>query len=146
MRSGVSEFKSLAKAVELDTDWFRSVSALLPKFATNGSIVPFDSPYSNGNHGSGSVSDSTYPCSQCGMVTPSRSRHVLNSCERLKDRYQWRRENLVHYIDSLLDHNTFKVFCNLKDRRTASGNLLILEKIQMFHRILTATFSPRAYT
>lgn len=124
LRNGISEFKSLAKAAELDTDWFRSVTALLPKFAINGSIVPVDSPYSNGHQTSGSISDSTYPCSQCGMVTPSRSRHVLNSCERLKDRYNWRRENLLNYIDSLMDHNTFKVFCNLKDRRTTTGGTI----------------------
>ena len=55
------------------------------------------------------------------MVTPSRSRHILNSCERLQDRYRWRKENIIHYIDSILDHNTFKAFCNLKDRRTTSG-------------------------
>merc|ERR1712018_975254 len=97
-RNGVCEFKSLAKAVELDTEWFRSVSSLLPKFATaspNGSVVPFVTPYSDhATNGSNSISDSTYPCSSCGMVTSSRSRHILNNCERLKERYKWRKENI----------------------------------------------------
>ena len=122
-RNGVCEFKSLAKSVELDTEWFRSVTSILPKFATcgGGSIVPFVSPYSDEPTNNGIISDSVYPCSLCGMVTPSRSRHVLNSCERLRDKYRWRKENLIHYIDSLLDHNSFKAFCNLKDRRTTLG-------------------------
>ena len=143
MRNGVCEFKSLAKAVELDTDWFRSVTSLLPKFASaspNGSIVSFDSPYTDSTKSNG-FADSTYPCSLCGMVTSSRSRHVLNSCERLRDKYRWRKENVVHYIDSLLDHNAFKIFCNLKDRRTATGNkemkmnlpLLILFFLRWYH-------------
>ena len=125
-RNGVCEFKALAKAVELDTDWFRSVTSILPKFAgssPNGSIVPFVTPYSDKN---GSVADSIYPCTLCGMVTSSRSRHVLNNCERLAEKYRWRKENLIHYIDSLLDHNALKVFCNLKDRRTATGNFIII--------------------
>ena len=127
-RNGVCEFKSLAKAVELDTDWFRSVTSLLPKFAgssPNGSIVPFVTPYSDAGSNS-SVSDSIYPCSLCGMVTDSRSKHVLNNCERLKEKYKWRKENIIHYIDSLLDHNSFKVFCNLKDRRTATGKTFMV--------------------
>lgn len=129
-RNGICEFKSLAKAVELDTDWFRSVTSLLPKFASaspNGSIVPFASPYTDNPNGNSGFSDSTYPCPLCGMVTPSRSRHVLNTCERLKEKYRWRKENIIHYIDSLLDHNSFKSFCNLKDRRTATGGTIPAE-------------------
>ena len=128
---GVVEFKSLAKAIEVDTDWFKSVAALLPasvsECSPNGPIVSFDAGpynYSNGSGGSQNstnIVDSTYPCSQCGMVTPSRSRHILNGCERFKDRYQWRLENIVTYIDSLLDHNSFKVFANIPDRRTTAG-------------------------
>ena len=132
MGSGVEEFKILAKAVELDTEWYKSVTCQLPNYAPhspNGSIVPFTSPYSNGNsaNGSGLITDSTYPCPLCGMVTPSRSRHILNHCERLRDKYRWRKENIIHYIDSLLDHNSFKVFCNIQDRRTTSGGTIPIE-------------------
>lgn len=128
MGGGVVEYKSLAKAVELDTEWFRSVTSQLPNHASS-SIVPFASPYSDngGSNGNISIADSTYPCPLCGMVTPSRSRHILNHCERLKDRYTWRKENVIHYLDSLLDHNTFKVFCNLQDRRTTSGGTIPTE-------------------
>lgn len=121
---GVAEYQSLAKAVELDTEWFRSVTSQLPSSSAaspNGHIIAFNNPYSNGSAQSGSIADSTYPCSQCGMVTPSRSKHILNTCERMRDRYRWRIENILSYVDSLLDHNTFKVFCNLPDRRTATG-------------------------
>ena len=34
-RNGVCEFKSLAKSVELDTEWFRSVTSILPFIFTN---------------------------------------------------------------------------------------------------------------
>ena len=65
-RHGVCEFKSLAKSVELDTEWFRSVTSILPKFATcgGGSIVPFVSPYSDDpNTNGGPISDSgKYSC------------------------------------------------------------------------------------
>lgn len=60
-RIGVCEFKSLAKSVELDTEWFKSVTSILPKFATSGggSIVPFVSPYSDStSNGGGLISDS----------------------------------------------------------------------------------------
>lgn len=128
-RNGICEFKSLAKSVELDTEWFKSVTSALPKFATQGggSIVSFVNPYSDTPEKEAPISDSVYPCTLCGMVTPSRSRHVLNSCERLRDKYRWRKENLIHYIDSILDHNTFKAFCNLKDRRTTRGGTIPIE-------------------
>ena len=59
-RHGICEFKSLAKSVELDTEWFRSVTSILPKFATSGggSIVPFVSPYSDEPPNGGPISDS----------------------------------------------------------------------------------------
>ena len=125
MGGGVEEFKTLAKAVELDTEWFKSVTVQLPHYvkqSPNGSIIPFSTLYTNGHtpgvqQGGGLISDSTYPCPLCGMVTPSRSRHILNHCERLNEKYRWRKENIIHYVDSLLDHNSFKVFCNIQDRR-----------------------------
>ena len=63
-RHGVCEFKSLAKSVELDTEWFRSVTAILPKFATSGggSIVPFVSPYSDDPNANAPISDSGKQC------------------------------------------------------------------------------------
>ena len=65
-RHGVCEFKSLAKSVELDTEWFRSVTAILPKFATSGggSIVPFVSPYSDDPNANAPISDSGKQCYQ----------------------------------------------------------------------------------
>ena len=65
-RHGVCEFKSLAKSVELDTEWFRSVTAILPKFATSGggSIVPFVSPYSDDPNANAPISDSGKQCHQ----------------------------------------------------------------------------------
>ena len=134
MGGGVEEFRTLAKSVELDTEWFKSVTCHLPNYLSqspNGSIVHIPSPYSNGgsngNHGSSLITDSTYPCPLCGMVTPSRSRHILNHCERLRDKHRWRKENIVHYIDSLLDHNSFKVFCNIQDRRCANGGTIPMD-------------------
>ena len=45
----------------------------------------------------------------------------MNFCPKFEDRYKWRKGNLVNYMDSLLDHNKFKVFCDLPDRRTSGG-------------------------
>ncbi len=132
---GVAEYKSLAKAVEVDTEWFKNVASLLPAATTssypNGRIVSFDAGpynYSNGNNSQANtnIADSTYPCSQCGVVSASRSRHILNHCDRFRDRYQWRLENILTYVDSLLDHNSFKVFANIPDRRTTAGNFISL--------------------
>ena len=60
-RNGICEFKSLAKSVELDTEWFRSVTSALPKFATQGggSIVSFVNPYSDTPEKDAPISDST---------------------------------------------------------------------------------------
>ena len=59
-RNGICEFKSLAKSVELDTEWFRSVTSALPKFATQGggSIVSFVNPYSDNPGEDAPISDS----------------------------------------------------------------------------------------
>ena len=61
-RNGICEFKSLAKSVELDTEWFRSVTSALPKFATQGggSIVSFVNPYSDNPGEDAPISDSGY--------------------------------------------------------------------------------------
>lgn len=126
MGGTVDEFKCLSKAIELDTEWFRGVSSQLSELvgscSPNGRIIPVDHHY--GSSSSNSISDSTFPCAQCGMVTPSRAKHVLNWCERFKDRYRWRKNNILYYMDSLLDHNTYQVFCNLPDRRTAAGGTI----------------------
>ena len=50
----------------------------------------------------------------------------MNFCPKFEDRYKWRKGNLVNYMDSLLDHNKFKVFCDLPDRRTSGGKGLFI--------------------
>ena len=66
------------------------------------------------------------PCYQCGLVVDDQTRHVLNKCDKFKEqgRYTWRRNCVLHYLDTLVDHNKFRVFCDLPDRRTSSGKLV----------------------
>ena len=63
------------------------------------------------------------PCYQCGLVVEDQIHHVLNNCDKFKEqgRYTWRRNCILHYLDTLLDHNKFRIFCDLPDRRTSSG-------------------------
>jgi hypothetical protein len=63
-------------------------------------------------------------CDHCQGVMLERTKHVLNYCPAFKDRYAWRKSNVVNYIDSSLDHNRFKAFCDLPDRRTSNGNVI----------------------
>ena len=65
------------------------------------------------------------PCYQCGLVVEDQIQHVLNNCDKFKEqgRYTWRRNCILHYLDTLLDHNKFRIFCDLADRRTSSGAL-----------------------
>ena len=66
-----------------------------------------------------------HPCYQCGLVVEDKIKHILNDCDKFHEqgRYTWRRNCVLHYLDSLLDHNKFRVFCDLPDRRTSSGKL-----------------------
>ena len=66
------------------------------------------------------------PCYQCGLVVDDQTRHVLNKCDKFKEqgRYTWRRNCVLHYLDTLVDHNKFRVFCDLPDRRTSSGKMV----------------------
>jgi hypothetical protein len=64
----------------------------------------------------------TFACSHCKTLISNYNKHIMTVCSSFKDRYVWRKANLVNYLDSLLDHNKFKVFCDLPDRRTSAGN------------------------
>lgn len=83
----------------------------ITKWPLNGPIFP-------GEEGAQSQT-----CEHCQGVMLERTKHVLNYCPAFKDRYLWRKANVINYIDSSLDHNRFKAFCDLPDRRTSSGKI-----------------------
>ena len=121
------DFHSLMKASELDAEWHRCITTLLPiptpaPKATKTSCPSLTSVNSSNSTDSTNTSyDCSYPCTHCGMVTSGQPQHIINSCEGLQERYNWRRHNIINYIDTSLDHNKYKIFCDMPDRRTSGG-------------------------
>lgn len=123
--SSSQEFVYLLKAIELDNEWHKTVMNASFKMTLSARAPLLKSvsgapkwPLSAANQGDSGCS---YPCPSCGTVILSHMKHILNVCEAFQDRYFWRKANIVNYIDSILDHNQFKAFCDLPDRRTSAG-------------------------
>jgi hypothetical protein len=125
IKSSTQDFMSLLQKIELDSEWHRTVKnasfnmtlttrAPALKSLSGASRWPLNGVNKNdsGTH---------YPCPHCGTVMLSHTKHILNACGSFQDRYFWRRANIVNYIDSILDHNQVKAFCDLPDRRTSAG-------------------------
>jgi hypothetical protein len=118
------EFLTLAKALESDTEWHRTVTNATYAIAMSSRGAPL-----KGHSGAPQwpinpqqKTGPAFPCSHCGTSIVNYNKHIMTFCATFKERYNWRKSNLVNYCDSLLDHNKFKVFCDLPDRRTSSGN------------------------
>ena len=130
--SSTKDFMSLLKAVELDTEWHRNVTNSSFKMAiTNrGPILKTLSGAAKWPLTGPAKQDTgcSYACPHCGTVMSNHTKHILNSCEGFKERYAWRRANVVNYVDSILDHNQVKAFCDLPDRRTSAGNFLFCKR------------------
>lgn len=120
--SSTQEFLSLLKAIELDNEWHKTVVNASFKMALNtrAPVLKSLSGAAKWPLAAGDPSCS-YPCPNCGTVVLNHTKHLLNSCESFHDRYFWRKANIVNYVDSILDHNQFKAFCDLPDRRTSAG-------------------------
>lgn len=141
------DFGSLQRALEMDPEWHRMVASSTPATIldmsgdlcsggrpvpvpplTSPAVAPATRRYYGGRNGSGGVGSGSgqggrRPCCHCGLVVEDQIRHFINHCDRFKDqgRYQWRKGNVLHYLDSLMDHNKFRIFCDLPDRKTSSG-------------------------
>ena len=120
------EFLSLAKAIESDTEWHRTVMHATYEFAIHTRVAPLKPPsHYDVTHLRDSDEDkrrqTTFACPHCSATIGNYNKHVMNNCVTFQERHSWRKANIVNYIDSLLDHNRFKVFCDLPDRRTSGG-------------------------
>jgi hypothetical protein len=137
--TSTKDFMSLNKAIALDNEWHRNVTNESFKVAITNRVPTLKTTSGaakwplNGK----SMQDSgcSYPCPQCGTVMLNHTKHILNNCEAFLERYIWRRANIVNYIDSILDHNQVKAFCDLPDRRTSAG-------VYLFEDFLSTFFQP----
>jgi len=141
--TSTKDFMSLNKAIELDNEWHRTVTNASYKVAISNR-----GPTLKSNSGAAkwplnkNMQDSgcSYPCPQCGTVMLNHTKHILNHCEAFLERYIWRRANIVNYVDSILDHNQVKAFCDLPDRRTSAGTSKSSGSQPGFRQFLNFTF------
>jgi hypothetical protein len=121
------EFLSLAKAIESDTEWHRTVMHATYEFAINSRVAPSKPSLYDTSHLRDSDDErrreTTFSCPHCKATIENYNKHVMNYCVTFEERHAWRKANIVNYIDSTLDHNNFKVFCDLPDRRTSGGKI-----------------------
>ena len=119
------EFLSLARAIESDTEWHRTVMHATYEFAINSRVAPVKQSQYDITHLRDADDETrrqtTFACPHCGTTIANYNKHAMNACVTFQERHAWRKANIVNYIDSLLDHNRFKVFCDLPDRRTSGG-------------------------
>lgn len=130
------EFLSLARALESDTEWHRTVMHATYEAAINNRVASAKPSLYDTSHLRDSDDESkrttTFPCPHCKTSIGNYNKHLLNACVTFTERHSWRKSNIINYIDSLLDHNKFKIFCDLPDRRASGGKTC-------FH-IFTVTF------
>ena len=127
------EYLALKRAVELDGEWHKGVTALIPTMVLDmtgdlcngGRPIPVSpsNQKSSKSFTSSYRNPAPYPCHQCGLVVQDLTQHIINQCDKFIDqgRYAWRRQAIIHYFDSLMDHNNFRIFCDIPDRRTSTG-------------------------
>lgn len=119
------EFLSLAKALKSDTEWHRTVMHATYEVAINNRVAPSKPSLYDTSHLRDSDDEkprqTSFTCPHCSVTIDNYNKHVLNVCVTFHERHLWRKSNIVNYIDSLLDHNKFKIFCDLPDRRTSGG-------------------------
>ena len=122
------EFLSLARALESDTEWHRTVMHATYEVAINNRVAPSKPSIYDTTHLRDSDDESRrqtkFPCPHCKDLINNYNKHVMNTCVNFIERHNWRKSNIINYIDTTLDHNKFKIFCDLPDRRTSGGKKL----------------------
>ena len=71
------------------------------------------------------IADFFFRCPHCknwigNAASDVHQQHVLNGCRTFSSqgRYRWRHTAVLHYVDSLMDRKTLRVYSDLPERRT----------------------------